>query len=31
MTSVAGVEVEERVDYDVTFAHLGQLVIDSTT
>lgn len=31
MTSVAGVEVEERVDYDVTFAHLGPLLLDSTT
>ena len=25
MTSAAGVEVEETVDYEVTFAHLGPL------
>ena len=28
MTSAAGVEVEETVDYDVTFAHLGPRVTD---
>jgi hypothetical protein len=31
MTSAAGVEVQEIVDYDVTFARLGPLAIDSTT
>lgn len=31
MTSVAGVQIEETVDYDVTFAHLGPLTLDSTT
>jgi hypothetical protein len=31
MMSVAGVKIEERVDYDVTFAHLGPLMLDSTT
>jgi hypothetical protein len=30
MTSVANVEIEETVDYDVTFAHLGPLMIDSS-
>ena len=28
MTSAAGVEVEETVDYEVTFAHLGPRVAD---
>jgi hypothetical protein len=31
MTSVAGVQVEETVDYDVTFAHLGPLMLGSTS
>jgi hypothetical protein len=30
MTSVAGVQIEEIVDYDVTFANLGPLATDST-
>jgi hypothetical protein len=30
MTSVAGVQIEEIVDYDVAFANLGSLTIDST-
>jgi hypothetical protein len=29
MTSTAGVRVEETVDYEVTFAHLGPLMTDS--
>ena len=29
MTSAAGVQVEESVDYEVTFAHLGPLMTDS--
>ena len=28
MTSAAGVQVEETVDYDVTFAHLGPRITD---
>jgi hypothetical protein len=28
MLSVAGVEIEEILDYEVTFAHLGPLMID---
>lgn len=28
MTSAAGVQVEETVDYEVTFAHLGPLTSD---
>ncbi len=28
MTSAAGVEVEETVDYEVTFAHLGPRITD---
>src|SRR6267142_1421712 len=28
MTSAAGVQVEETVDYDVTFAHLGPEITD---
>src|SRR6266480_1701078 len=28
MTSAAGVQVEETVDYEVTFAHLGRRVAD---
>jgi hypothetical protein len=31
MTSVADVQIEEILDYDVTFANLGPVVIDSTT
>jgi hypothetical protein len=30
MAWAAGVQVEETVGYEVTFAHLGSLVIDST-
>ena len=29
MTSVAGVQIEEIVDYDVAFANVGPLTIDS--
>jgi hypothetical protein len=29
MTSVAGVEIEEILDYDVAFANIGSLTIDS--
>ena len=28
MTSAAGVQVEETVDYDVTFAHLGRRITE---
>jgi hypothetical protein len=28
MTSAAGVQVEETVDYEVTFAHLAQRLVD---
>lgn len=28
MTTVAGVQIEEIVDYDVAFAHLGALMVD---
>ena len=31
MTSVAGVEVEEVVDYEVTFARLGQTLAEFST
>jgi hypothetical protein len=30
MTSVAGVQIEEIVDYDVSFAHLGRIAIGAT-
>ena len=31
MTSIAGVQIEEIVDYEVTFAHLGPLMTDFTS
>jgi hypothetical protein len=31
MLAAAGVQVEETVDYELTFAHLGSLQTDSET